>query len=213
MEKYNTFKQEDNVLIHTRILDAPRDLVWEVWTNPEHIKEWWGPNGFTNTFNYKGISFSFLIDFKLGGKMISGTNFNAYRHGLHKATLPGRESGIVGDGVTQEGEVNQVNVFPVQPYYEVVRSKGIVEPIVYNSGYCKLRQIAVGYDFTKLLPKALPFRSVRLDFVANNVLMLKKWVPNIDPESFGYSSDNLVGLESTGLPTTRNIGFNLNVKF
>lgn len=33
----------------TRLLDAPRDLVWEVWTNPDHIKNWWGPEGFTNT--------------------------------------------------------------------------------------------------------------------------------------------------------------------
>ncbi len=45
------------------------------------------------------------------------------------------------------------------------------------------------------------------------VALLKKWVPNIDPEQFGFSSDNLVGLESTGLPTTRSIGFNLNVRF
>jgi hypothetical protein len=43
--------------------------------------------------------------------------------------------------------------------------------------------------------------------------MLKKYVDNIDPESFGYSSDNLVGMESTGLPTTRSVGVNLNVKF
>ncbi len=49
MGKYNTFKQEDNTIIHTRILDAPRELVWEVWTTPEHIKEWWGPNGFSLT--------------------------------------------------------------------------------------------------------------------------------------------------------------------
>ena len=49
MEKYNSFRQEDNVLIHTRLLDAPRELVWEVWTNPEHIKEWWGPDGFSLT--------------------------------------------------------------------------------------------------------------------------------------------------------------------
>jgi uncharacterized protein YndB with AHSA1/START domain len=49
MDKYNTFRQEENILIHTRIFDAPRDLVWEVWTNPEHIKEWWGPNGFSLT--------------------------------------------------------------------------------------------------------------------------------------------------------------------
>lgn len=49
MESFNSFKHEDNVLIHTRMLDAPRELVWEVWTNPEHIKEWWGPDGFTLT--------------------------------------------------------------------------------------------------------------------------------------------------------------------
>ena len=49
MEKYNTFKLEDNTLTHTRLFDAPRDLVWEVWTNPAHIKEWWGPDGFSLT--------------------------------------------------------------------------------------------------------------------------------------------------------------------
>ena len=49
MKKYNSFTQEENILIHTRILDAPRELVWEVWTTPEHIKEWWGPNGFSLT--------------------------------------------------------------------------------------------------------------------------------------------------------------------
>ncbi len=35
----------------TRILNAPRELVFEVWTNPEHIKNWWGPDGFTNSIS------------------------------------------------------------------------------------------------------------------------------------------------------------------
>ena len=35
----------------TRLLNAPRDLVWEVWTKPEHIKHWWGPAGFTNSIS------------------------------------------------------------------------------------------------------------------------------------------------------------------
>ena len=56
-------------------------------------------------------------------------------------------------------------------------------------------------------------KGMRLSFVANNVLMLKKWVPNIDPEMFSYGSDNVVGLESPSVPTTRSLGFNLNVKF
>lgn len=174
------------------------------------LPKWVG--GFNNSFSYKGINLSVLIDFKLGGKMMSGTNFNAVRHGLHKMTLEGREGGVVGDGVNEAGEVN-TTVAAVQPYWEVVRSQALVEPIVYNSGYWKLRQITLGYDFTRMVPEKLGVKGLRLSFVANNVLMLKKWVPNIDPESFGYSSDNLVGLESTGLPTTRSMGFNLNVQF
>ncbi|TDB61863.1 SusC/RagA family TonB-linked outer membrane protein [Arundinibacter roseus] len=174
------------------------------------IPKWVG--GITNNFNYKGINLSFLIDFKLGHNMMSGTNFNATRHGLHKMTLEGREGGVIGEGVNERGEPNTV-VAGVQPYWEVVRSLALVEPIVYDAGFWKLRQITAGYDFSRFLPAAFPVKGVRLSFVANNVLLLKKWVPNIDPESFGYGSDNVVGLEATGLPTTRSMGFNLNVKF
>ena len=67
MEKYNTFKQEENILIHTRILDAPRDLVWEVWTNPEHIKEWWGPNGFSLTTKSMNVEPGKIWEFIMHG--------------------------------------------------------------------------------------------------------------------------------------------------
>ena len=174
------------------------------------LPKWIG--GINNAFSYKGFNLSVLIDFKLGNMMLSGTNFNAYRHGLNKATLVGREGGVLGVGVNEKGEVNAVKA-PVQDYWSVVRSQALVEPVVYNGGYWKLRQITAGYDFTRFLPKDFPIKSAKLSFVANNVLMLKKWVDNIDPESFGYSSDNLVGMESTGLPTTRSMGFNLNLKF
>jgi TonB-linked SusC/RagA family outer membrane protein len=173
------------------------------------LPKWVG--GITNSFQYKGVSMSFLIDFKLGNKMLSGTNFNLVRHGHHKMTLVGREEGVIGDGVTESGQVNTVAA-PVQTYWEVVRSQALIEPVIYNGGYWKLRQITIGYDFTRFLPDNFPVKSVRLSAVANNVLMLRKWVDNIDPESFGYSSDNIVGMESTGVPTTRGIGFNLNVK-
>ena len=134
-------------------------------------------------------------------------------HGLHKKTLEGRDNGIIGQGVNQSGAVNNVKVFPVDPYWGYLRSQGMMEEVIYNGGYWKLRQITLGYDFTKYLPGKWPIKGVKLSLVANNVAMLKKWVDNIDPESFGYSSDNLIGLESTGVPTTRGIGFNLNVKF
>lgn len=34
-------------LVIERVLDAPRERVWQAWTDPEHIKKWWGPKGFT----------------------------------------------------------------------------------------------------------------------------------------------------------------------
>ena len=37
----------DPDLTITRILDAPRELVFEMWTNPDHLARWWGPAGFT----------------------------------------------------------------------------------------------------------------------------------------------------------------------
>jgi uncharacterized protein YndB with AHSA1/START domain len=37
-------------IVITRIYDAPRDLVFDAWTKQEHLSKWWGPQGFTTTF-------------------------------------------------------------------------------------------------------------------------------------------------------------------
>ena len=39
----------DREIVATRLLDAPRDLVWAVWTDTAHLEKWWGPVGFTTT--------------------------------------------------------------------------------------------------------------------------------------------------------------------
>lgn len=50
----------DRELRISRLFDAPIDLMWEVWTNPEHLKNWWGPNGFTTDISQ--------MDVKAGGQ-------------------------------------------------------------------------------------------------------------------------------------------------
>lgn len=45
----STCIRKGNEVIYTRLLHAPRELVWEAWINPEHVKNWWGPDGFTLT--------------------------------------------------------------------------------------------------------------------------------------------------------------------
>ena len=175
------------------------------------LPKWVG--GFLNTFNYKGLNLTVFIDYKLGNKLLSGTNFNAFRHGLHQATLLGRDSGfVIGNGVNAAGATNAAKA-AVQTYWEHLRSQQIVEAVIYDGGFWKLRQISLGYDFTKLLPGRWPIKGVKLDLVAYNVLIIKKWVDNIDPETVGYGVDAMVGLESPGVPSTRSIGVNLNIKF
>lgn len=39
----------------SRLINAPRELVWKVWTDPEHVKNWWGPDGFTNTIHEMNV--------------------------------------------------------------------------------------------------------------------------------------------------------------
>ena len=104
------------------------------------LPKWTG--GFLNSFNFKGISLTVFIDYKLGNKMLSGTNFNAIRHGLHKNTLEGRVSGVVGKGVNPSGTTNTA-VSPVQTYWEHLSSQQIIESVIYNGGYWKLRQISL----------------------------------------------------------------------
>jgi uncharacterized protein YndB with AHSA1/START domain len=41
--------EDPRSLVATRIYDAPRDLVFSAWTNPRHLAQWWGPDGFTTT--------------------------------------------------------------------------------------------------------------------------------------------------------------------
>jgi len=51
----------DNEIVITRVLDAPRSDVFKAWTDPERMKQWWGPNGFTLPYC--------KIDLRPGGRM------------------------------------------------------------------------------------------------------------------------------------------------
>ena len=50
---------DPKVMVGTRLVNAPRELVWSVWTDPKHLSQWWGPDGFRTTTS--------AFDFKAGG--------------------------------------------------------------------------------------------------------------------------------------------------
>lgn len=51
----------------SRLINAPVDLVWKVWTDPEHIRNWWGPNGFTNIISKMEVKPGGEWDFVMHG--------------------------------------------------------------------------------------------------------------------------------------------------
>jgi uncharacterized protein YndB with AHSA1/START domain len=63
-----------NEIISTRVFEAPVELVFQAWTNPEYLARWWGPKGFTNTFHE--------FDLRPGG------NWRFDMHGPNGATYP-----------------------------------------------------------------------------------------------------------------------------
>ncbi|MCG8445877.1 MAG: SRPBCC family protein [Hyphomicrobiales bacterium] len=58
-ENLEAAPEEDRRIVLTRILNAPRALVWKAWTTPVHIVRWWGPKGFQST--------DCEIDLRVGG--------------------------------------------------------------------------------------------------------------------------------------------------
>ncbi|HMU11603.1 MAG TPA: SRPBCC family protein [Ferruginibacter sp.] len=64
----------DCEIVSSRIVDVPREIVYRAWTEPGHLKNWWGPSGFTNTFNE--------FDLRPGGK------WRFIMHGPGKGNYP-----------------------------------------------------------------------------------------------------------------------------
>ena len=69
-----------DVLVLRRLIDAPRDLVFEVWSDPLHVAEWWRPAGYTTPV--------FEMDFRVGG---------GFRYCIRKAGRDGWARGIYRD--------------------------------------------------------------------------------------------------------------------
>lgn len=177
--------------------------------------------GWKNTLKYKDFTLNFLLDFKLGAKLFSGTNYSLYREGLHKATLEGRtvtepNAIIVGKGVMEDGAgkyvANTVGV-DAQTYYQGITNNNIGEAFIYDASFVKLRELSLGYEVPQtFLRKWKAVEGVNISVVARNLWTILKYTDNIDPES-AYNNSNGQGLELNGYPATRNIGFNVNVKF
>ena len=132
---------EDREIVITRILNAPRKLVFKAWTDPNHLINWWGPNGFTNTFHE--------IDIRPGGRwyftMHGPNNMNfpnlivftevvkherlAYEHGSGEENDPDKFSVVVTfEDQGKNTKLTMRSIFPSAAIRDmVIREYGAIE--------------------------------------------------------------------------------------
>lgn len=96
----------DEGIVIERVFDAPREMVWKAWTDPEIVKKWWGPEGFWAP--------SIKIDFRVGGKYTYGMHGPAgsewdrdmYSSGIFKEIVPNEK--IVTTDYFSDAEGNMI---------------------------------------------------------------------------------------------------------
>lgn len=175
--------------------------------------------GITNSFAYKGISLSFLVDMKFGGKIFSGTASSLYASGVAAGTVVDgkRDKFIVPNTVVAKGTGYAENTVAVTPqdYWGRVTSGnlGLAEAFTYSATSVRLRSLNLGYSLNQSLLSKTPFTTVKFSFTGNNLWLIKSSLPGIDPESVATTNTNATGLELGASPTSRIFSFNVIVGF
>ncbi len=106
MRRKGVSKMNNDGIVIERVFDAPREKVWKAWTDPEMVKKWWGPEGFTAPY--------IVIDFKEGGKYTyamkgpAGSEWDRvmYSSGVFKEIVPNEK--IVSTDYFSDAEGNMI---------------------------------------------------------------------------------------------------------
>ncbi len=176
--------------------------------------------GVRNQFFYKGLEFSFLVDFRSG--LDQYNQFANFLSAFGKQEdSERRNETIVFPGVVADGSRNTKEVWLGQGigpdgvnygagywrnYY-----RGVSENFVNDASFIKLRNITLAYNLSPTLLAPTPFRTARVSIAANNIILYTPW-DGFDPESFSAGAGgNAVGFTGLGFPGVQSYFFTLNL--
>jgi hypothetical protein len=177
--------------------------------------DWTG--GLSSALTYKGLTFRFLVDARIGGQLYAGTDASLDASGVSTNSLEYRESGIVFDGVvntgTDENPVWTANTTSITGEQYWGNHAGVPSNYIFDQTNIRLREVGLNYTLPSSIFDNIFIESVNVGVVARNLLFFKNDLGNFDPET-SYSTSNFAqGMLYFNLPTLRSFGVNLNVKF
>lgn len=161
--------------------------------------------GWTNTFHYKDFTLSFLIDAKVGGKVLSMTEATMDGWGVSERSGLARDAGFV--------EVDGVQFDP-QLYYSTTggtsyNSNILTSQYVYDATNVRLRELSFGYTFRNLFGAG---KNLTASIIGRNLFFFYKDAP-MDPDVAAGTGNGWQGIDMFALPTTRSFGLNLKLNF
>lgn len=164
--------------------------------------------GWNNNISWKDFGFSFLINSKMGGVVVSQTEAMLDGYGVSKRTGDARDAGgLTVDAVT-EGGTAVTSVDPETWFLATGDRNGIMEYYVYDRTNIRLSQLAISYTLN--LENVLD--NITFSLYGRNLFFIYKEAP-FDPDLVMSTNRNNQGLDNFNLPTTRSIGINLNINF
>ncbi len=169
-----------------------------------------------NEFSIDRIKVSVLLDGQMGGSMYSQTSHKNNTLGKTKVTLPGRDGGIVGEGVVRQADgtylPNKVNV-PVSAYYDNYYKISNAETNIFSTTFLKVREVRAEYSLPQNLLKRVGLQQATIALFGRDLFNFTDF-PGFDPEGGNLNSGTLTpGVELTQFPSTRTMGANLTLKF
>lgn len=173
--------------------------------------------GWSNTFTWKDLSLSFLINGRIGGKVISLTeqqlDYYGYSQRSADARLEAEKNNIVAkDYGNVPGMMlpdGSGRIVPVQSYYQAIGSADSPADYVYNATNFRMRELSLGYTFRNLFGMN---RNLALSFIARNLFFIYKDAPT-DPDVSLSTTNGLGAFELFNTPSTRSYGFSLKMNF
>lgn len=177
--------------------------------------------GWSNTFTWKDLTLSFLINGRIGGKVLSMTESYLDGYGLSQRTADARQyaeknkiyadpcygNNILGIALND----GSGRVVPIESYYNSVGgvTPQDIERYLYSGTNFRLRELSLGYTFRNLFGQN---KNLSLSFIARNLFFIYKDAP-VDPDVSLSTGTGLGAFEVFNMPSSRSFGFSLNVNF
>ena len=155
-----------------------------------------------NDFNYGNFNFGFMLSARLGGIVYSATQAYMDYYGVSEATAAARDFG----GVVVNGDL-----IDADNWYSVVAGQGgLPQYYTYSATNFRLQEVSIGYTIPKA--KLWNIADVTVSLVGRNLWMIYCEAP-FDPEAVATTGNYYQGIDNFMMPGTRNLGFNVRLKF